>query len=336
MYNIFVLDHFHNEPVKTLKILVFLFRECNNHCEFCFQKRYGDRMKTIQFFNDNVKQYCGALDKALSDYRCYGETSVSLMGGELFFERSTTRGLLELVTYLSKYDIKIRFTSNLINSDIHKIDAVLGHCHRVGVDVEFFTSFDFGDLRFSAASMRDSFAHNLYRVNELCRDYDFPVGVEVIRTKKMLESYLNEDTDFEFFKRLTSSMSVCQNELIGNEHLKLTVDESVLLWKLVLDKTPNISDLRSHFFETGRNCFNITRRTVIGSAVINGCGSQKIGIMERDDKETRMFNMLNKYGCYTCRHFGRCSLKCPYEDYYERCDKREVFDYIDEKGLSIQ
>ena len=210
LYNTFVLDHFHNENKKVLKILAFLFKECNNSCSFCFQKRYADSIKTIPFFNNNIKQYCNAFDEALFDFKNYSETTVSLMGGELFFEKTTTRGILELINHLSGYNgIKLRFTSNLIDSDIGKIRVVMDRCHTKGVSVEFFTSFDFGNLRFHRDSDRASFIHNIDEVKKLCKQYSLQFGIETIRTKKMLESYLAEDEDFVTIRSMSETTNIC-------------------------------------------------------------------------------------------------------------------------------
>lgn len=328
-----MFSKFTNEKTTKTKILVFMFGDCNNACDFCFQKTY----RLLNIANDNFidvhDQNMACLQNLLDRQLC--NVTVNLMGGEPFANTKTISILNQYVDLLKRFkDIKIRITTNLLHDNIESINSTIQQFD--SDKISLYTSFDFGNTRFKTSNCLDKFIENFKNVVDIAKSNNVNFGVETIRTKQMLNSLKNMDKQALAFKYITENADVCLNELIPGDLDLLTGNESVELWKLLIDNFKT-SDIKSHFTDNGRNCFNCIRYTIANGNIVKGCAAQKNGSKFIDcaaeDKRSLALNLINHYKCITCKHGDICSMHCLQDSLYDECDIRQILD--DEKYKEI-
>jgi len=327
---------FSKDLPKQLKIVSFLFRDCSNGCGFCFQKQYEHIPSFDEFTQIPSSVVAGRVLDVIGKYGCeYPDITVGFMGGELFEHPGIGQKLNDIVTEVVNAvpGVKIKVSTNLLYENT---DQLLGFIEstRPSENVSVHTSYDFGPVRFNSADKFGLFKENFSAVSNIAGKYGIDLGIETVRTKHMLRSYLAEDKQFQFFKWLTENVNVCQNELIGDYEFALSASESEDLWRLCLLKTPSCSDLVSQFLDRGRMCMDTLRVTIIGDNTVSGCRYQKYGICS-NCKTNDISECVKHYNCETCRFGNVCSLKCPVERYYDRCDKKGVFEWCRSNGIKI-
>lgn len=320
------------EHKKQLKVLMMLYRTCNNNCDFCFEKQFD--LPTIDEFRDDIYNYVQLLSKYLQDNTVkYDKITVNLMGGELFFTGKAIEEIKILLRMISNYDVEVRLATNLLYDDMSCLYEAIEEMDRLNIKFSVFTSFDFGPIRFDSAKLIQ-FKQNLVELIEYANER-FVVGVEVTRTKYMLEELKYNATPQKLmFEYIVKHCSICLDELIGDFDYALTREESIELWKLLLSKYKDITDLKSHFVDTGRNCINVKRIVIANNKIYDGCISQKYKFQNKEcDKLNYALDYVKHYNCINCKHYNRCPLKCPIERRYDKCDITEVFDFIDNNNV---
>ena len=262
---------------------------------------------------------------------------VSFMGGELFENREIAKHVYDTIVESSKLiaqDIRFSISSNLIHLNLDILIKCLSRLSQQR-KVDIHTSFDFGSLRFHSQTYYQLFRRNLLELATYCKTKNINIGIETIRTRQMLEAFQSNSDQKSVFKRLTETFDICQNEYIGDDpRIRLTVPESIELWKNVIEECPKCSDLISQFLDHGRNCLNVKRLTLCGTKLYDGCYYQKYG-EQIDQKSTDIIRMLTTYNCLSCEFGTFCSYHCPIDNLYKTCDKFSVLKWAHDNHVPI-
>lgn len=342
-----IIDKFSTGNKKILKILMLLFNTCNNRCSFCFENSYGNRLDTIEDFKTNSKHYIEKLHDVMNrESGQFDTVDIKLMGGELFFDdriKNSLWNLLDSVQFSKA--ITWHIATNLLYSDNEFLVDTISKLESRGFNIRLYSSYDFGNERFSNQESFEMFCKNIKDlIARYSRRYDlknstrFQMCIETIKTKHMLRSLQQKDEQCRIFRELASSINVSFAQLIGDYDFALTFDESVQLWKLLIqDFAGEIAELKQLLRMPKRNCFNIARYTITKDGVYTGCLAQKTSLVSTtsEDRIQMAKKMLSKYSCMTCEFFKICNLTCPYERLYDRCDLFEVLNYISENGIQL-
>lgn len=342
-----IFDKFFTGDKKILKILMLLFNTCNNRCSFCFENSYGNRLDTIENFKTNSKYYIEKLHDIMSrESSRFDAIDIKLIGGELFFDDCIKDGLWNLLdsVQFSKV-ITWHIGTNLLYGDNEFLVNTISKLESRGFNIQLYSSYDFGNERFSNRESFEMFCKNIKDlIAQYSRRYDlknsthFQMCIETIKTKHMLRSLQQKDEQYRIFRELASSINVSFAPLIGDYDFALTFDESVQLWKLLIqDFAGEIAELKQLLYMPKRNCFNITRYTITKDGVYTGCLAQKTTLVNTtcQDRSQMAKEMLSRYNCMTCKYFKICNLTCPYERIYDRCILFEVLNYISENGIQL-
>ena len=307
----------------TASIVVMLFGTCNNDCLFCFQKPFRHQMSTFDTLTADIQVYVKLLNQQLSRFANLPSVSVSLMGGELFCY-NTTQHLKALIDVVSKYsNAKLRLASNLMFKKLDNLFEIIDYCDTKQLNYQLYTSFDFGSLRYQNQKVLDLFKHNVDIVTNKLKQSGRLLNVEVIRTKSMLDAFNIDDQYAQYFNHLIDCSNISLSELSGSFPFSLAYDQSIELWRVLIDRFYKYDCVRNRFTESGRNCINTQRVVITGNAVYEGCSALALSTLVNDDSKTkctRMIKFVQHYGCMNCRYFNRCSFGCLTESLYPQCD----------------
>lgn len=334
-----LVDRRFSNDKTQLKILAMLFKTCNGSCPFCFQREFHGTMPTADDFKKNWKNTLALLEDCIQqNIGKYEEMSISLMGGEMFLDDPELDNIiLEFIKALSKYKIEARITSNLLCKDLTGYKNAIKLLNDLKMDYNVHTSFDFGPLRFHKDEMLHRFKTNVYEILDYLKSFNKKLVTEVIRTKYMLNQlkYSNEYRDI--FAFLVNNGDVCLNQLVGEFDYALTYEESIELWKLLFTEYKNISDLPTHLYGAGRNCLNIQRLVLVNDTLYYGCVAQRYSLesVPTSWKKEHSKAYMQKYSCIACKYFNNCPMKCPIERQYDKCDIKEVKEWIEQNNIQL-
>jgi len=336
---------------RELKLTDFLFRDCNNRCDFCFEhdKEFEAVCSGIPLYSDLTPDYISRhvdyIESLLTSYSSYDKIKLTVMGGELFMSpdtaiiRSYFEKLTDVISHCDKA-ISIQIVSNLMHDNIKCIKDILSAFKALSVPYILNTSFDFGPTRFMTEESYVTFKRNIDAIIECGA---FNVGCGVIMTKYMLESLKADDEQAKTFRRIYENFHIDFARLSGDYKYKLTHDEMVELWKLLIDKFPNTishslySDTRSI-----RCCLNNKHVLITGNSCVDSCVSYVYSKYANAEtqcekcKTSEILKTVTTNNCLGCPYFGYCVPVCPLDDKYDICEMREAIDYLMEKRNAVQ
>ena len=151
----------------------------------------------------------------------------------------------------------------------------------------------------------------------------------------MLKSLTNNDLQSHYFDYLAKIGNISLSELSGLHPFSLKREESIKLWRLLIDRYDGFEFIKAKFNEVGRNCLNTQRIVITGKTVYYGCNSLVISKLINDPpniKNERISHWMEGYKCTLCPHFNVCSFACLMERMYDKCDMRDVYQYYRNKA----
>lgn len=171
-----------------------LWDNCNNHCQFCFQRKNG----TICDKHHKIRSLKCVIDFLNSDVYVNG-SHILLVGGEIFDESNNiiineyTVFMETIVKKLENNNIDLLYiNTNLLYKDMSILNKLLSliDYNDLWDRLKFATSYDL-EGRFSTKEKEELFLSNLKHIKEIYPKCN--VVVNTILTKKTCEKILNNE-----------------------------------------------------------------------------------------------------------------------------------------------
>lgn len=323
----------------VVKLTDFLFKDCNNHCDFCFEhdQEFKSVCSSIPRFSSltdrYIKSHVDYLASILSEYPSE-KIKLTIMGGELFaFDLHPIKHYFESlfpILETLKNRISIQVVSNLIHSNLEYVFELLYVFQMRNIKYILNTSFDFGNTRFQTDSVQNLFEENVHRLAQ----HDLNIGCGIIMTRYMLESLAKHDSQAKIFDYLYQHFLIDFARLSGNFEYKLTADEMIELWKILINRYPNI--IKTNLYsdvQSIRCCLNNKHILIAGNSQINACVSYVYQLYSQSKKSCHICKTDEilkhsiKNNCLGCPYFGYCIPSCPLDEQYNICEMKTAIDY---------
>lgn len=316
-----ILDRYGFHSERELKLTDFLFLDCNNSCDFCFEKDHEFKsvcsgIPTLCSLDDRyIDSHLSFIAEVIKTHGDFNKVKFTVMGGELFMSGDLTMIDYYFTGLMNVFDnirdkISVQIVSNLIHDNIGYVVDLLLRFRKRGIKYILNTSFDFGDVRFGDRGSYDRFKRNINQLVRAKNTFGLNVGCGIILTTHMLESLKRKDDQCSTFEFICDNFNVDFARLSGNFSYKLTYDEMVELLMIVIDRYPDLVENAIYKERSEpRCCLNNKHILITGNRYVEACVSYVYSMFDKSCemcKNDEIMKRTKKYGCLSCPYFGHC------------------------------
>ena len=291
-----MIDYRDQVQIQLREIGISLFGECNNRCDFCFNKQhYTDLYSSI-----NINQVLSNTIKAID---CISNQTkhinFTLIGGELFqskFKQDYYNKLFQFINTIRNHckelniDYKIGITTNCLCVN----DLVIDFLYKANIN-SLRCSFDF-EGRFKSDKIIDNWFGNINKLSK------FNPIVELTTMKSNLIKVFNNDPIWiKLYQRYPIEFNNFED--VGIEKYRVTEIDLIDFYKFLIDNYPNVAnvlqlkDILSNT-KTIRNC----RHSIVVTKdyiKFDCCNRNKA-----------IDNFIRNKQCFSCDYYNKCGLTC--------------------------
>lgn len=313
-----MIDYRDNTQNQLREIGISLFGECNNRCDFCFNKRHYNE----QYVNDNVNNVLLNAIKAIDSIKDQTtHINFTLIGGELFQDKFDQLYYNQILTFVetirktcnnANVSCKIGITTNCLFVN----DDVINFLNKAKID-SLRCSFDF-DGRFKSNKIVDVWFSNIDKLTK------FNPIVELTTMKPNIIKVMNHDS---IWQKLYSMFPVEFNnfEDVGIEKYRINETDLVEFYQFLIDNYSNVINVLQ------------LKQILSNTKTIRNC--QHSIVITKDkirfdccNRLKSINNFINNKQCFSCKYYDKCGLSCFREfQYNTECYLKHSLNYYESR-----
>lgn len=325
-------------PWKEFQI--FLFSGCNNRCNFCFFSK--DQLSDYTGIDTIVMQAFQLIDEIRSieaSGKTSGKYQLNIMGGELFSDNIKDKYLNDYQEYCKivksafpNLELKFVFISNLIFSDLKRVETLIKNLRSLKIDSYLGTSFDFKG-RFSKSSLE------IFDKNILSIDRSISNSISIVLTTHNIKALLKDDNmhfkkyynlGFDLFFDYYSPDSDSKSKALTPSDFQIY--QALTFLRDNYPKSYPVKDLLQNDFNfmTCRKSLTISKKSGCQNCRSLTCSNSDFSHSSSYDKKDNLdieSSFLKKYNCSSCEFFKKCGLGCFLQNSYKVRQVSEICIY---------